>query len=291
MKKYILILCTSIVFWLSAMTGRVFAHVLIPPQFKNYVIEHPHATVAEVQKVIDDRWTMADIEWLSWMTSTELATRLLVSFGSGESSLLSQYTSITWNVTIQDKPVASLSYYIAMGIRHILSWRDHILYVISLLLLITSWRKLIVWLSLFTVAHSCTLALMVLWWIVFPSQIAEIIIALSIVTSSAWFLWKWNKTSSNTLILYITILWFGLFHGLWFANVFTELQIVRSQLLIPLLWFNIGVEIGQVVIVVIWSILLWMLVKYPKISRVVQKVIARVVCLLGMWWVIERMIG
>jgi hypothetical protein len=296
MKKYILILCTSIFFWLSWTFSQVFAHVLIPPQFKKYVIEHPHATVPEVQKMIDDRWTMSDIEWLSGMTSTELAARLLVSYGSGDSSLLSWYTPTSsewvWNIDSQTKTlVTTLLYYITLGIKHILSGRDHIMYVLSLLILITSWKRLVGWLSLFTIAHSCTLALMVLWLVAFPSLIAEIIIALSIVCSSVWFLWKWKSASSNIFILYITIFWFGLFHGLWFANVFTELNIASSQILLPLIWFNIGVEIWQLIVVLWWYIFLSLSCRNKKSHCLLQQVIASIIWLFGVIWVMQRIIA
>lgn len=278
----IIVICCSL--WLE----HVSAHVIIPPQFKNYINAHPHAKVEDVKKLIDDWWSPSDIEWLSWMSSSELAARLLIAYWSWNANLILKYST---NIQPNQKEMPIMQvfwYFIVIGVKHILSWWDHILYILSLFLVIVSRKNIIWWLSIFTVAHSCALVLVFMWYYSFSSKITEIIIALSLIWTSAWYLWKWPLTVNHIRKGFSMIFIFWLFHGLWFANIFAALNLNTEELLISLIWFNVGVEIGQLFIVIILSIFFSQLKSHLHVLYIIQKILARVICILGIIWLIQR---
>lgn len=136
--------------------------------------------------------------------------------------------------------------YLRLGIEHILTGFDHLLFVLGLLLLVgTNW-KIIKTVSAFTLAHSITLALAALGLVRFPSALIEALIALSIVFVAYELIPRRDDTSTLTrqkpwLVAFI----FGLFHGLAFAGTLSSVGLPAGGTVPALLLFNIGVEIGQ----------------------------------------------
>ncbi len=141
-----------------------------------------------------------------------------------------------------------------LGFEHILTGYDHILFLISLLLASTSFKYLLKIVTAFTISHSVTLSLSVMNIITLPSQLVESIIALSIIYIAIENLWK--KQFNHRWALTFG---FGLIHGLGFSGILREIQIPRSNLLTSLASFNLGVEIGQILIVTMCFFLLQLL--------------------------------
>ena len=138
--------------------------------------------------------------------------------------------------------------YLQLGIEHVLPLGyDHVLFIIALFLLNSKLKSAFIQCTLFTIAHSLTLALAVFNFINIPSQVIEIAIAFSIALVAIENLFI---PTLNALRLSLVFL-FGLLHGLGFANALKEIGIPKPELFGSLLGFNIGVELAQLLIVII----------------------------------------
>jgi hydrogenase/urease accessory protein HupE len=165
------------------------------------------------------------------------------------------------------------SAYAVLGIEHILTGVDHLLFVIGLLFLVGFNRRLLWTITAFTAAHSLTLACSALGWLVLRPPPVEASIALSIVLVAAEALHQ-RQTLARRWPALLAFL-FGLVHGLGFAGALKEIGLPDNHLLVALLTFNVGVEVGQLMTVgAAW--LLWRLcARWPRLAR------ARTVLLYG----------
>jgi hydrogenase/urease accessory protein HupE len=137
--------------------------------------------------------------------------------------------------------------YTVLGVEHILSGFDHLLFVLALLFLVGFNRKLLFTITAFTLAHSLTLALSALGLLTLRSPPVEATIALSIVLVAAEAL-HGQRTLSRRWPAVVAFL-FGLVHGLGFAGALQEIGLPQKHLAVALMTFNVGVEIGQLLVV------------------------------------------
>jgi hydrogenase/urease accessory protein HupE len=180
------------------------------------------------------------------------ASRCLVTAAYQGKSQSLVFTPAQSEFNLIDRPLwQQISSFAALGIEHILTGYDHILFLISLLLVGTNLKYLLKIVTAFTLSHSVTLSLAVLDVVSLPSQFVECAIALSIIYVAVENLWRKNFDHRWMLTF-----GFGLLHGLGFAGILKEIQIPRSSLFASLASFNIGVEIGQVAIVLVCFFLL-----------------------------------
>lgn len=174
----------------------------------------------------------------------------------------------------------------AAGIHHIAIGPDHILFIVGLLLLGGSVLRLLGIVSAFTIGHSITLSLAALNIVAPPARIVEPAIALSIVYVGADNLLS-TKGARDVRVL--IALFFGLVHGFGFASVLREIGLPARALGISLFSFNLGVEIGQAVLVVIVASLLALLrTRSPIVARHVVTAASVVVTLAGTYWFVQR---
>jgi hydrogenase/urease accessory protein HupE len=138
--------------------------------------------------------------------------------------------------------------FVTLGIEHILTGYDHMLFLLTLLMLGGSLRSLIKIVTAFTVAHSVTLSLAVLDIVTLPSRLVESAIALSIVYVAAENIWR---GSASLRTRWLVTFCFGLVHGLGFASALQEMHLPRANVAASLVGFNVGVEIGQVAVVLL----------------------------------------
>ena len=140
--------------------------------------------------------------------------------------------------------------YLKFGTAHILSGNDHLLFVLALLILVTGTRTLIWTITAFTVAHSITLAAATLGLVEFPQAPVEAVIALSIVFVASEIIHAHNGrpglTQRRPWVIAFT---FGLLHGFGFAGALTEVGLPEQAVPLALLFFNVGVELGQLLFV------------------------------------------
>ncbi len=163
------------------------------------------------------------------------------------------------------------SIYLELGIQHILDLKgyDHILFLLALCVSfsIKEWKKLLVLITAFTIGHSLTLALAALDIVSFSPYWIEILIPVTILIASVQNIVRLSDTTQNRLSLYPLVLTFGLIHGLGFSNYFRALLGRASDITIPLLGFNLGVEIAQVFLVVPFLLFTLLLTEYGKIKQ------------------------
>lgn len=157
------------------------------------------------------------------------------------------------------------SAYTLLGVEHILGGIDHLLFVIGLLFLVGFRRRLVWTITAFTGAHSLTLASSALGWLTLRSAPVEASIALSIVLVAGEALHK-RDTLARRWPAVVAFL-FGLVHGLGFAGALKEIGLPDNHLLVALLTFNVGVELGQLMTVgVCWC--LWRVsARWPATQR------------------------
>jgi hypothetical protein len=139
--------------------------------------------------------------------------------------------------------------YVVLGIQHILSGVDHLLFVIGLLFLVGFRRRLVGTISAFTLAHSLTLACSVFGWISLRPAPVEAVIAMSIVLVACEAL-RDRDTLARRMPALVSFL-FGLVHGLGFAGALNSIGLPQDHLPVALLTFNVGVEIGQLMTVLV----------------------------------------
>lgn len=187
------------------------------------------------------------------------------------------------------------SRYTMLGIEHILTGVDHLLFVLALLFIVEGRWKLVKTITAFTVAHSITLALATLGFVELPASPVEAAIALSIVFLAAEIIWRQRGQDSLTFRQpWLVAFAFGLLHGLGFAGALSEIGLPPSEVPIALLFFNIGVELGQllfIAVILIVSGLSSRLIQHQGVTSVVRMVTVYSIGTLATYWFIERSMG
>ena len=179
-----------------------------------------------------------------------------------------------------------------LGVAHIIEGYDHILFLFCLLIAGGTLKHFLVVVTSFTLGHSITLAASVLGYISLPSQFTETVIAFSIVIAALlnipWLKKKQSPEDNSTLKSRGLLAGgFGLIHGLGFAGILKEIGIEGSGVAAPLLGFNLGVEAGQLVLVILFFPILSAINKWEK--RVVFLTgCSYLAAAIGSYWVLER---
>lgn len=175
--------------------------------------------------------------------------------------------------------------YLEMGFQHIANWRgnasilqelasiptsDHILFIIALTIRyqLADWKKILILVTAFTIGHSITLALSVLNVVSYSVNWIEFLIPVTIlITSFSNLFVKKFVFKTKFPAIYFMALFFGLIHGLGFSNYLKSILGKDQNILSPLLAFNLGLEFGQILIVLIILILSFIFVRLIKINR------------------------
>lgn len=167
--------------------------------------------------------------------------------------------------------MSDFGFYFKLGWEHIMSWEalDHILFVFVLaaIYLMKDWRQVLVLVTAFTIGHSITLALSTLNIITVPSAWVEFLIPCTIVFTAISNLFMKTFTARSIRFNYFLALFFGLIHGLGFANTLRFMLAQDQSLGWGLFGFNVGLEAGQIVIVFIILLVSLIAVQYLKIAR------------------------
>jgi hydrogenase/urease accessory protein HupE len=171
--------------------------------------------------------------------------------------------------------------FVWLGVQHIATGYDHLAFLLGLLIATTSLRSLVKVITSFTVAHSITLALATFNVVVLPSRFTENMIAASILYVAVE-----NLLRKQAIERWRLTFLFGLVHGFGFSNVLREMQLPRANLALSLFSFNLGVEIGQVVFVVLL---------FPALEDLIasgrtwlRPAVSIAIGLLAAYWLIQR---
>lgn len=205
--------------------------------------------------------------------------------------IISQYVlAHNINNALKDAPVNEVAgFYLQLGFKHIIPLgTDHILFIIGLCLLQTSFKNILWQATAFTLAHTITLALSMKGIVVAPPALIEPIIALSIAFVAIENFFITAVKPWRLLLVFI----FGLVHGLGFASVLNEIGLPPDRFTSAILFFNLGVELGQVTVIALFFLLLALPFKnrwwYNK--AIVYPVSVLITCI-AVYWTVERVVG
>ncbi|RKQ50548.1 HupE/UreJ protein [Roseivirga pacifica] len=163
--------------------------------------------------------------------------------------------------------------YFDLGREHILDINgyDHILFVIALCVIyqLQDWKKVLILVTAFTIGHSITLALSTLQIVSFRTDIVEFLITVTIFITAFVNLFRTKSalTPSNFNINYFFALFFGLIHGLGFSTYLKSMLGREDSIVTPLLAFNLGLELGQLIIVLFFMVAAFVFVSLFNVSR------------------------
>ena len=164
-----------------------------------------------------------------------------------------------------------LGFYFDFGWHHIMTWNalDHLLFVLvlSAIYLIENWKQVLILITAFTIGHSVTLALSVYDVIRANDKWVEFLIPCTIVVTALFNLMQKNFKPRSLQLNYLLALFFGLIHGLGFANVIRYMMAKDQSIGWSLLGFNIGLEAGQIVVVLCILLSGYLVVNIFKLKR------------------------
>ena len=167
---------------------------------------------------------------------------------------------------MQDFPL-----YFELGWQHILDWKgyDHILFVMVLCgtYLLSDWRKVLILVTAFTIGHSITLALSVFKIIHVKTDLIEFLIPVTILVTAALNILSGKSKPKGLYLKYAFALFFGLIHGLGFSNYLNSLLGKSTNIVAELFAFNIGLEFGQIIIVLGILIFSFLLLNVFKVKK------------------------
>jgi hydrogenase/urease accessory protein HupE len=177
--------------------------------------------------------------------------------------------------------------FIELGVEHIWTGYDHLLFLFALLVVCRSFRSIVAIISCFTLAHSLTLALATLDVVALPSRWVEAAIAASIVFVGVENVWRRGAEPRGRWALTFG---FGLIHGFGFASVLRDLGVgnTREGIAIPLLTFNLGVELGQIAVASAVLPIIWQLRKNDRFLKQGVPAMSAVVAVAGFYWLLQR---
>ena len=202
---------------------------------------------------------------------------------------ISQVLAHTINYALEKAPAGNVFwYYLKLGFTHILpEGFDHILFVCGLCLLSRKMKTILWQATAFTVAHSITLALSMKSIIVAPSAVVEPIIALSILFIAVENLLLTELKPWRIAIVFM----FGLIHGMGFASALNEIGLPRNKFGLSILSFNVGVELGQITIILLmFGLIIIPLGKIKDYRKRVVFPLSILIGLIALYWTVQRVI-
>lgn len=192
------------------------------------------------------------------------------------------------NYVLENAPAGNVVwFYLKLGFEHIIPYGiDHILFVVSLCLLNNKFKTVLWQATAFTVAHSITLALSMQGTVTLPSQVVEPIIALSILFVAIENLLLNELKPWRVVLVFL----FGLVHGMGFASALNEIGLPRNKFLLSILSFNLGVEIGQIVVIAfVFALLIFPFGKKGWYRKWTVYPLSILIALVAAYWTVERM--
>lgn len=227
-----------------------------------------------------------------WVDGLVMSDRgVLIRFekdGKSKKSLLRATTPFI-NLSQKNSKFELFKEYVRLGIVHIWTGYDHLLFVLSLLLLASNIRKVLFAISAFTLSHSITLAFGILGIVTVGAAYIEAMIALSIVFLARELLI--DKESITKKHIEIVAFIFGLLHGFGFSSSLRSIGLPQDEIPLSLFSFNAGIELGQILFILVVSFLLYNLKKYLLKSELKIKIpLAYFIGTISSFWLIERVI-
>ncbi|MCA0757229.1 HupE/UreJ family protein [Paenibacillus sp. N4] len=206
-----------------------------------------------------------------------------IMMGGKQQEFIFTYEVREWNLG-EMSFMTQAKQFLSLGLEHIFTGYDHILFVISLLIGATTIRHIFYLVTSFTVAHSITLALATLELVQLPGKLIESAIALSIIYVALKNIFQPGSKHAPWIAFA-----FGLIHGFGFAGILSELHLGGAHLAASLLFFNLGIELGQILIVsLVFPLLLFMSKRWASVNKWVTPGLSVAVLLFGFIWFVQR---
>ena len=219
------------------------------------------------------------------------ASVIKLSFYSGENHTITLSSGKhEWRIPKREEIATVAVQYTWLGMEHIWIGFDHLLFVLCLIWIAGSWRRILVTITGFTLAHSVTLALAALQVVVLPVPPIEAAIALSVLFLAT----EMTRGPSNNITWNYPIAVsasFGLLHGLGFAAVLSEIGLPQTELVTGLVFFNVGVEIGQLLFALLVIAAIRFMNQWSWFVSTGQTVIGYFAGCVAAYWFIERTAG
>ncbi len=229
-------------------------------------------------------------------TSTDVLVRFDFADGVTGTHRLTP-TDTSFVVPTQPDRLEVVRTYFGFGVEHILGGIDHLLFVFALLLLVKGMRRIVATVTAFTLAHSITLAGATLGWVHMPGPPIEATIALSIAFVAAEILHsRQGRPGLTERYPWIVAFTFGLLHGFGFASALMQVGLPQTEIPIALLFFNVGVEVGQLLFIAAVFAAFWFVRRSTRRINVPQipwasAVPAYVIGSLAIFWVVQRTVA
>lgn len=228
-----------------------------------------------------------------WLEGGESRVTVLIDWISG-SRLLRVVDGRSPRLTVYGTPAsAGLKFlgpiatdYTRLGIEHILTGFDHLMFVLAVTILVRRRKALIAAITAFTVAHSLTLAATVLGWLHLPSAAVETTIALSIVLACAECLRSPDSLAHRAP--WLVTFAFGLLHGMGFASALLETGLPEQHVPSALLFFNVGVELGQLAAIAVFAAVGWLVTRIEKRPAWSTRAFVYAMGVTAAYWSLER---
>lgn len=222
----------------------------------------------------------------------DVLVRVNLADGSTHSAIL---RSTNNSFTVPEQPTRlelALSYW-RMGTIHILEGYDHLLFLLTLLLIVAGFWPLLKTVTAFTVAHSITLALATLGLVHIPPVPTEAVISLSIMLLAVEAVHKnQGQITLSERFPWLVAFTFGLVHGLGFAGALSEIGVPQNEVPLALLMFNVGVETGQVIFVTVVSLLIAGIHRlHSRHALTLERVVPYAIGGIASFWTLERLVG
>ena len=287
------------VLWKVPMRGNM--RLRLDPQFPDMCREAVPPAAHSAGSALISRWTMRCDNGLQDQritiaglenTLTDVLARVQHLDGAAQTTRITPGEP-SFTVTGSPSKLTLSATYLWLGIEHILLGVDHLLFVFALLLIVDGVRRLVWTITAFTLAHSITLAGATLGYVHVPQQPVEAIIALSILFLATEIIhsrrgrpgyaerWPW-------VVAFI----FGLLHGFGFAGALAEVGLPEHAIPFALVFFNIGVELGQLAFVAIVLSSAWLIHQIKAFPlRPTEMVTTYVIGSVAAYWTIERVTG
>ena len=269
---------------------------------KNLTIHYPHhciKTTQEQEKIskgfIIQKYTMRCSDkglkdsriWVEGLFRKDKGVLIDYTNLAFKKQALLRKTSPFISLTEEVSKTSLMYSYIILGIEHILSGYDHLLFVLSLLLLAHNTKALLFAITAFTLSHSITLASAIFSLLTLPVLFVEATIALSIVFLARELLTDQKSLTKKHLGVIAFI--FGLLHGFGFSNVLQSIGLPSEEITLALFSFNVGIEIGQIIFILLATVALAILQKILKSHyKIFKTVLVYSIGAIASFWFIER---
>lgn len=231
------------------------------------------------------------------LSSTHTDVLLRVQFADGSTFVHRLTPDAAYiEVPVQAGRVGIMTTYLALGVEHILIGVDHLLFVLALLLMVRGVWQLVATVTSFTIAHSITLGAAALGWVHVPEDPVEAVIALSILFLALELARHGVRPDASSSLAarfpWFVAFAFGLLHGFGFAGALFEVGLPEREIPLALLFFNVGVEIGQLIFIAAVLAVIWLVrrlqVPVPAWS---SRVVVYGIGSMAAYWMLDRTVA